>query len=321
MTVPRALFRFEVLRHRTGALTVLWVLVAAICAKLSPYFMRWDTVTGILQFSCVIGLLGLGESLVILGGGGGIDLSVGAILSLVAVGIGFLVKAGLPLWEALTMGMALGTGLGALNGVLVALVGIPPLVASLATLYAYGGLAVALTQGRPIVGFPESFGALAQSSVAGVPLQVLVFLLPAYALGFFVLRYTPFGRHIYLVGNSDIVARLVGVKVGFIRGILYAISGLLASSGAIIMDSWLLTARPDAGAGMELMAITVAVLGGFDIFGGEGSVVGTLMATIVIVTLQNGLQLANINPVWQLGIVGLLLILSVAANQLIVYRG
>lgn len=320
MTVSRALLRFEVLHHRTGVLAVLWLLVAVICAKLSPYFMRWDTVTGILQFSCVIGLLGLGESLVILGGGGGIDLSVGAILSLVAVSIGFLVKAGLSLWQALVTGMVLGTGLGALNGVLVTFVGIPPLVASLATLYAYGGLAVAVTQGRPIVGFPGSFGALAQSTVLGVPLQVLVFLLPAYALVFLVLRYTPFGRHIYLVGNSDAVARLVGVKVGLVRGVLYALSGLLASSGAIIMDSWLLTARPDAGAGMELMAITVAVLGGFDIFGGEGSVAGTLMATLVIVTLQNGLQLANINPIWQLGVVGLLLILSVAANQLVVYR-
>src|SRR6266513_319762 len=308
------------LQHRLIVLVVLWVVIAGVNARLSPYFLQWNTVTGVLQFSSVIGLLGLGESLVVLGGGGGIDLSVGAMLSFAAVMIGFMVRAGIPVWGAAAAGVGFSAGLGAVNGLLVTGIGIPPLVATLATLYAYSGVAVALTQGVPIAGFPAAFGILGQMDVLGIPLQVLLFLLPAYIVSHTALSYTPFGRHVYLVGDNEAAARLVGVRVGRVRLMLYTVSGLLAGVGAVIMNSWLLTARPDAGAGTELMAITIAVLGGFNIFGGEGSLTGALAATIVIVTLQNGLQLANINPVWQLGFIGILLIVSVALNQLLVYH-
>ncbi len=307
-------------QHRLAVLGMLWLAIAAADAELSPYFVRTDTITGILQFSSVIGLLGLGESLVILGGGGGIDLSVGATLSLVAVAIGFIMRAGATVWVAAVLGVGLAAGLGAANGVLVTMLGIPPLVATLATLYAYGGLAVALTQGVPIAGFPPAFAVLGQTTILGIPLQVLLFLLPAYVGLHFMLNYTPFGRHIYLVGDNEGAARLVGVPVERTRLVLYTVSGLLAGLGAVIMNSWLLTARPDAGAGTELMAITIAVLGGFNIFGGEGSLTGAMLATLVIVTLQNGLQLANINQIWQLGLIGTLLIVSVALNQVFVYR-
>lgn len=309
-----------IFRYRLAVLVVLWLAIAVTSAALSPYFLRADTVTGILQFSSVIGLLGLGESLIILGGGGGIDLSVGAMLSLAAVVMGFIVRAGVPVWAAAGLSVVLAAALGTLNGILVTVIGIPPLVATLATLYGYGGLAVAMTGGVPIAGFPSTFAILGQTVVGRVPLSVLLFLLPAYVCLYFVLNHTPFGCHVYLVGGNESAARLVGVQIERTRLLLYTVSGVLAGLGAVIMDSWLLTARPDAGVGTELMAITIAVLGGFDIFGGEGSLTGAMLATVVIVTLQNGLQLANINPIWQLGLIGTLLIVTVALNQIFVYH-
>jgi len=186
-------------------------------------------------------------------------------------------------------------------------------MATLATMFAYGGLALATTEGRPIGNFPQEFGWLGQGDTLTIPNSFLFVLIPVSLILHIMLTRTTIGRHIVACGNDDRAAHLSGLNVVRLRIGLYVLSGVLAAIGSVISLSWFLAARPDAGKGMELAAVTIAVLGGTHIFGGTGGIPGTLVAILIITTLQIGLQLANISAAWQLGIIGVLLIASVAS--------
>lgn len=304
------------LRARLFLLLGLWLLATVMMSLLSPYFLRASTVPYLLQYVPILGLLGLGQTLVILGGGPGIDLSVGSIVSLVGVAVGGLFVLGVDIWSASAMGLALGALLGLVNGVLVNVLRIPSLMATLATMFAFGGLAVATTSGSPIGGLPPEFGWLGQGQTLGLPNAFLFVLLPVAVILHVMITRTTIGRHIVACGNDDRAAHLSGLPVVRIRVGLYVLSGVLAALGSIIAMSWFLAARPDAGKGMELLAVTIAVLGGTNIFGGTGGVPGTIIAILIVTTLQIGLQLANISAAWQLGLIGVLLIVSVSRVSL-----
>src|SRR5690606_6593724 len=152
-----------------------------------------------------------------------------------------------------------------------------------------------------------------QGQTFGLPNAFLFVLLPIAIILHVMLTRTVIGRHIVACGNDDRAAHLSGLDVVRIRTGLYVLSGVLSAVGAIIAMSWFLAARPDAGKGMELLAVTIAVLGGTHIFGGTGGVPGAIIAILIVTTLQIGLQLANISAAWQLGVIGFLLIGSVSS--------
>lgn len=305
----------NLMRHRAIFLLVLWAAAAVIMASLSPYFLEVRTVGYLLQFIPVLGLLGVGQTLIMLAGGPGIDLSIGANLSLSGVFMAFLVTLGANVWLAALLCIVFAALLGMLNGVVINYLGVPSLMATLATLFIYGGFAVALTNGIPVSGFPNDFAFLGQGQLLGLPAQFVLVFVPATVILHLLLTRTVWGNHVYAAGNDEKAAYLLGVKVRALRTALYTLGGVLAGLGALITNSWFLTARPDAGAGLELMAVTIAVMGGTHIFGGEGRIPGTVLAMLIVVTLQGGLQLANVSSAWQLGIIGLLLIGSIMLNH------
>lgn len=307
-------------QHRTIFLLLLWAVIVVIMALLSPYFLEWRTAAYLLQFVPILGLLGAGQTLIMLAGGPGIDLSIGANLSLSGVFMGFLVVLGLNVWLAALFCLVFAGLLGLINGIIVNYLGVPSLMATLATLFVYGGLAVALTNGIPLSGFPREFGSLGQSQILGLPTQFVIVFVPVVLLLHFILNYTVWGNHIYAAGNNEHAAHLMSIDIERLRTVLYSLGGVLAGIGAVINNSWFLTARPDAGSGMELMSVTIAVMGGTHIFGGQGRLPGTILAILIIVTLQSGLQLANISAAWQLGVIGTLLIGSVMLNHLTANR-
>jgi ribose/xylose/arabinose/galactoside ABC-type transport system permease subunit len=204
--------------------------------------------------------------------------------------------------------------LGLVNGILINVLNIPSLMATLATMFAYGGIALATTQGAPIAGFPQAFGWLGQGTTFGFPNAFLFVLVPVAIILHVMLTRTTVGRHIVACGNDERAAHLSGLNVGRLRIGLYVLSGLLSALGSVISLSWFLAARPDAGKGMELLAVTIAVLGGTHIFGGMGGIAGTMVAILIVTTLQIGLQLANISAAWQLGVIGVMLIASVSRS-------
>lgn len=309
------------LHDRTALLIGLILVTGVAMSLISPYFLNLDNLLGMTQFGAVIGLLALGQTLVIIGGAGGIDISVGSMLSLSGVAMGLAVGHGVPVWLSAVLALLVGLSLGAFNGLLVK-IGIPALIATLGTLYFFGSAAQVLAGGKQIGGFDESgFAFLGTGTILGIPTQVLLVLLPVYAVAAWIMRRSLFGRRVYEAGNNDKALRLVGGSPSRVRFVLYCTSGLLAGLGAVVTNAWLLVARPGAGAGFELQSITIAVLGGTYIWGGRGRVSGTLLAVLLIVILSSGLQLAGVDPSWQMGVLGVVLVASVVLNNMTAGRG
>ncbi len=265
----------------------------------------------------VLLLLSIGQTLVILAGGAGIDLSVGAMLSLSGVFLGILSRSSVDIWLAALLTILFGGFLGSINGFTVAIWGLPPLIGTLGSMWAYGALALVVTNGIPISNFPKDFAFIGDGRIFGIPAQILLVALPVFAILYFFLNWTYLGRWVYLIGVNETAAKFSGIPVTRVRFSLYTLNGILAGIGAVVMASWLMAARPDVGSGMELQSITVTVLGGTNIFGGFGSLFGTLLAVLIVTLVASGLQLAGINAIWQLAVLGFILLGAVSINQLI----
>jgi ribose/xylose/arabinose/galactoside ABC-type transport system permease subunit len=300
---------------RFSGLVLLWLIALVIFAARAPAFFSLANFTSILQFSTLLALVTLGQTFVILTGGGGIDLSVGGIVSLSGLSIAFFIKQGTPAFVAAIAGVLFGGILGSINGLIITRLRLLPLIVTLGTFYAYNGLALALTGGAPITGLPSSFGLLGQSAALAIPLHTLVVVLPIFIVMMFVLTQTPLGRWVYAIGSNEKASRLVGLPVNAIRLGVYILSGMLAALAGLVADSWLLSARPNIGDNLELLSLTATVLGGTSIFGGSGGLTGSLIAVLFFTSLQIGLQMLNINNIWQLGVVGLFLIGSVLMER------
>lgn len=273
-----------------------------------PAFRNIKTTLFMLKYTGTIGLCALGQTFIMLAGGGGIDLSTGSILSLSGVLLYFFSRQ-LNVWVSAILCLVVGGILGGINGLLVTLARIPPFIATLGTMFLFSGVALGLTRGTAYAGFPQEFGVLGNGLILGyIPVQLLIFLL-IFMMLFLMQRTTRIGTYIMAVGSNEEAAYLLGLSPEKIRLILYIMNGFLSSLSGIIMVSWLLTSRPDAGLGYELRAIAAVVLGGIDLRGGAGSLAGTFLAVLFIVLVHIGLQLVNVNPVWQMGVIGCLLVI------------
>ena len=288
-------------------------------AVLQPSSLALSTVTAVLQFS-TFALAALGQTLVILCGGAGIDISVGGMVSLASVLAMLVLKAGAPALLLPALCLVLGTLLGLMNGVLVTCLRLLPLIATLGTFYVYSGVAVALTGGAAQSGVPAFLLLWGQGVVSGVPLPFLTLALPLFLFAGLILHATSWGRWIYGMGFNERSARLVGIPVDRVRLAAYAASGALAGCAALVSLAWLGSGRPNIGQNLELTSLTAAMLGGVGIFGGKGDVFGVLAAVLLLVTLQTGLLQLNVNTVWQVGIVGMTLIAVLLIDNLALVR-
>jgi len=301
-------------------LTGLWIAVVAGLAWLQPSTISLPTVTTVLQYSTILALVALGQAIVILCGGAGIDISVGGMVSLATITAMLSLRAGLPSGFLPALCPALGLGFGLVNGFLVTELGLLPLIATLGTFYVYSGAAVALTGGAALSGVPGFLLPWGRGMIAGLPMPFLTLTLPFFVVVAVLLRSTAWGRWIYAMGFNERSARLIGIPVDRVRLIAYGFSGLLAGCSALISLSWLGSGRPNIGQNLELTSLTAAMLGGIGIFGGKGGVVGVLAAVLLLVTLQTGLLQLNLNTIWQVGIVGALLILVLLIDNVSVFR-
>jgi ribose transport system permease protein len=301
---------------KLALLAGLWSALVVGLVVAAPAILQPFMATTVLQFSTILALVSLGQTMVVLGGGAGIDLSLGGNVSLTSVLAMALVRAGGPAALLPLFCIGIGALLGGVNGFLVTRIRLLPLIATLATLFIYSGLAVALTGGLSISGVPPWLTPLGRGSVWGVPIHFLVIALPAFGLGALILTQTAWGRWIYAMGHNERSARLVGVDVDGVRLSLYAVSGLLAGLAALVSLAWFGSARPNIGQNLELDSLAAILLGGVSIAGGAGGVGGVLAAVLLIETLKTGLQFVNINSIWQVGIVGALLIGVLLADHL-----
>ncbi len=303
----------SLIRHET----FLALLLAVVLVVLSFQSDRFFTVANLLnqgRLMTEIGLIAIAMTFVI--ATGGIDLSVGSILGLVAILTGVLWQnVGLPLPLAVVGAIAAGTLAGLGNGIIITRFGVPPLIATLATLALYRGLAEGISQARSVRGYPDWFYVLGQGEVLGVPTQLWILFLAAI-LASILLAYTRWGRTVYAIGSNEVASRFSGLSVERTKLALYAASGFAASVAAVIFVSRVSTTRSDMGTGIELDAITAVVLGGTSIFGGRGTILGTVIGLCLIQALKNGLSLAGVKGDGTIMLIGAVLILAILASNI-----
>jgi len=252
---------------------------------------------------------------------GGIDLSAGSTLGLCAIMLGVLWKnLGLPLELAIALTLVIGTVAGLVNGWIITRVGVPPLIATLATLALYRGLAEGISQARSVRGYPDWFFVLGQQDLGGIPTQ-LWFLAVLIILFGVALARTSFGRTLYAIGNNETASRFSGLPVDRAKLIIYGLSGLMSALAAWIFVSRVSTTRSDMGTGLELDVIAAVVLGGTSIFGGTGSILGTVLGVALVQVLKNGLALTGVKGDATIVVIGAVLILSILLTNWTQRRG
>jgi len=303
-------------KSRAKFLLFLLVIEIIILSILNPDFAKIKNLIEILQFGATTIFLALGESLVILSIPGGIDISIGSIVSLSCVIFGKSYAATKSIVISGLIALICGTLMGCLNGIMVGYFNMSSLIATLGTQYIFSSIALYITNGVAISGFPDSFQWLSLKTTLGIPNQILFAVIPITLLIMFLVYRTKFGRDIYLTGDNAEAAKFAAINTKKTIFLTFALAGLLSAIGAIVNCSWLMTARADAGSGMEMSAITIAMLGGISaVEGGRGRLSGVIVGSVIITMLNSGLQMGRINTVWRLAISGIILILSIIFND------
>ena len=311
--------RFKELTSRAfagsgGAFIGLVILVVALSVT-APNFLSARNFTNIVDQVTVLGILSLGATFVIIIGG--IDLSVGSVLALSGIVMGWLShSAGIPLPVAMIVAVLVGGLAGLINGISVTIFRLPAFIATLAMMSVARGLANLITDGQQIVGFPEWFYRLSTARYFGFISVTVATLVVLYVAGWAFLRYRRSGRALYAIGGGHEVARLAGINVRSTTTVVYVVAGLMAGIGAIVLSSRLDAAAPSAATGYELDVIAAVVIGGASLMGGTGRVTGTVIGVLIIGVLRNGLNLLGVSPFIQQIVIGAVIAIAVGSDVL-----
>jgi len=302
-----------VLSNQAVSMLLILMLMWLLLSLLSPYFFTASNLWEITLQTAVIGIIAAGQTLVILSGG--IDLSVGSVFACAGIAGGLVFQVTGNLWLTLAATLLTGATLGALNGLFISQLRVPPFIATLGMLGMARGLALILSRGIPIFGLSKEYLWIGQGKLFDlVPIPTLI-LLGVFALTFFIARYTRFGRFTYATGSNPEAAKLSGINLGRVLLGTFALSGLFCGVAAVIEAARLATIQPAGGNGYELLAIGAVVIGGTSLFGGEGNVIATLIGALIETTIRNGLNLLGVNAFWQYVVNGAVIIAAVAVDQ------
>ena len=294
--------------RRFGPLLGLLLLAAAL-GILSDRFLTFDNLLNVFRQSAVNALLSLGQLLVIVTAG--IDLSVGSLLGLCCVLVALLLKTGVPVVLAVLAGLAIGAALGAVNGVLLTKLHLPhPFIPTLGMMNVARGLALVISGGFPISELPAGFRFWGAGAWLGIPAPVMVVVGFCVLFHVFLTRTTA-GRDVYAIGGNPQAARLSGVPLDARLILVYALSGLMAGAGAIVLAGRMNSGFPLAGVGSELDSIAAVIIGGASFFGGVGGVGGTLVGALIMGVLRNGLNLMDVSAYWQTVVIGVVIVAAV----------
>ncbi|NDJ60450.1 MAG: ABC transporter permease [Chloroflexi bacterium] len=316
-----------------GGPLIALLLLCIYLALATPFFLTEGNITNVLRRGAVLAILAIGQTFVILSAG--IDLSVGSVAALSASVSAVLMTQRIEITETLFIGpvdfwvgLPIGIGVGALagliNGLIITRGRIPDFITTLGALVTLQGLALLITDGLPVPSYSSAPGALSSlpeqltwlgsGAILGIPVPAVVALV-IVIIAWYVLRYTALGRAIYAVGGNREAARVSGIRVERTKVAVYVISGMLAGIAGIVLAGRLNSANALMGQGQELDSIAAVVIGGTNLFGGEGGVFGSLIGALITTILGNGLNLLNVSSFWQQVTQGLVIILVVIFDQ------
>ncbi|MDA8253857.1 MAG: ABC transporter permease [Rhodospirillales bacterium] len=309
-SLPR--LRLPLRAHEAVQLTIIGAALAVL-ATLSDRFFTLDNLLNQGMLMTEVGLIAMPMTFIIITGG--IDLSVGSTLGMTAILLGYAWHNwGFPLPAAILFALCAGAAGGFVNGWFITRMRVPPLIMTIATLALYRGLAEGISQAHSVRGYPDWFYGLGQGAVFGVPSQLWALLVAILLFGI-VLARTTFGRALHAIGHNETAARFSGIPVDRIKLAIYTASGLMAGLAAWIFVSRVSTTRSDMGTGVELDVIAAVVLGGTSIFGGVGTIAGTVLGLVLIQLLKDGLALTGVKGDATIVVIGTVLILSILATN------
>ncbi len=316
---------FDVVRQalmRAGPLLALLVLTVALSFA-SPHFLQASNLSNIARQSSITAILAVGQTIVIIAGG--IDLSVGAMLALAACsGAVAVTYWGQDLWVGILLALLVGTAVGFINGVVITKGHIPDFIATLGTYSTARGVALLLTGGLPVpshvsatvlrANLPPELVWLGSGEILGLPVAALAAVLVGI-VGWFVLRYTTLGRSAYAIGGNKDAAAVSGINVDRNKIMIYSLMGLMAGFAGLVMTGRLNSANALMADGAELQSIAAVVIGGTNLTGGEGGVIGSIIGAVIMGMIGNGLDLINVEAFWQRVVIGLMIVVVVIFDQ------
>lgn len=298
-------------------IAVALVLELILFGVASPYFFTSDNLLNVSLQISITAIIAAGMTLVILTGG--IDLSVGSVVAFAGVVAATTVKVPVPYVIALGLAILAGLGIGLLSGGIAGLFvtrfRITPFIVTLALMTIWRGGAFVFTEGRPVWELPEAFSQLGGGRFGGVPIPTLC-MVAVFVVMHVVLNHTRFGRYVYAVGGNVEAARLAGIRTNRVLVQVYVVSGILSAFSGVLLASRMNSGQPNAGLMYELDVIAAVVVGGTSLTGGRGTVVGTLIGSVLIGVLRNGLNLLNVGSYVQQVIVGVVILLAVLLDQI-----
>jgi ribose transport system permease protein len=301
------------LNNRENLLIVFLILFSLLIGALAPHFLSGRNWVFILDAAALVGIIALGESLVIIGGG--IDISVGATAVASAMALGTLIVFfHVPPVVAIAACLLLGAGLGAINGLFIGYLRLPAIIVTLAALRIYRGGLEILTPGQAIPAITDVVPFLAFTKIGPFPLQVVVFFLMAIVVAVF-LAHTRLGRSIYAVGGNPAAAAVAGVDVRRVQVATYALCGLLAAVASVLYYARASGLERYSFWGIEFLAIATIVMGGANIAGGAGKILGTFIGTVLLYAIYNAMMVVQIDAAWQSAVTGALILVAVSLQS------
>ena len=287
---------------------VIFIALVIVLTCLKPSFIQPSNLVNILKQASIIGILSFGMMFVIIAGG--FDMSVGSTVAFTGIVAAMLGQGQYPLIVPLVVAMLAGLAVGVVNGVGVAVGDLPPFIMTLGTMTAVRGLALLLSDGKPVTGISEEYKAVAATSVAGIPM-LAIFLVIVILICSFVLAKTVYGRRVYACGGNLQAARVSGINTTMIRISTFAIAGLLAGLSGFLMTSRVTIGQPTAAESYEMDAITACVVGGVSMSGGVGKPWGVVVGCLLITVITNGLDILGVSSHWQKIVKGAIIVLAV----------
>lgn len=296
----------------TGAIFLALVLVCVVMSFLSDRFFTASNLGNIVSQSSIVGIAAVGATLIIITGG--IDLSVGAVIGLSGMLAALFVQDGANGILGILAAIVIAVGVSSFNAFSVTFLKLAPFIVTLATLGMARGLTLQASEATSVYDLPQEFTYLGGATLYGVQLPIIITIF-AFIAGHITLTKTTFGRSVYAVGGNREAARLSGIRVNQVIIFVYLIAGVCTGIAAMILIGRLGSATPTAGTGIEIQVIAAVVIGGTSLFGGKGSMVGTLVGVLLIGVINNGLTLLNVSPYWVQFMQGALIFVAIVLDS------
>jgi ribose transport system permease protein len=303
----------RITRQREFMIGSIVVCVCAAMSFASPYFLSSGNLLALLLGLSIEAIIAVAMTNLMVAGG--FDMSVGSIVAFTGAATATLLARGLPVPLAVLAGLAIGACIGVFNGFIIAKLGINAFVTTLSSLSLFRGLTLIITKGRNISGLPDGFKSIGQATVLGIQTPIIIAAVLIVA-GDFLLRRFRFFRRNYYVGGNERAARLSGIPVDRMKILAYCLTGLFAGLAGVVMTARLGAASMTAGTGLELRVITAVIIGGASLQGGEGTVLGAFLGSLLMALITNALTLLGVDVYWQTFVIGATLLAAVLIDQL-----